>query len=335
MNTSTPAATPSSATPAPWVLPYVDQPIEFWEAIANDYPGLIREVYFPMPGGSIGSGEPPQPDAHLRDLLRKAPLPCSVLLNALTLPRPVEQIEPAVVEALKRLIGDYGLAGATVTNLNLARRVRAAFPNLPLTASCLMQISLPSQVAMLVGVIDAIVPDIRIVRDLSALQTLKQAFPGRIRLMVNEACLPGCPFRVQHFHEMGSGFAYPLSLCEELLAEQPWLRLTTGWILPQHLHLYAGTYDEVKLAGRVTLRDPDHYRLVLDSYVHGRPLAPGDIGGGPASVLDDIEISEEFFAQTLVCGHRCHACSLCRDYYAAAMDKRRRPNQNAAAAPAP
>lgn len=313
---------PRDTDNAQWVLPYIDQPPAFWHSLAAEYPGRIKEIYFPMPGGAIGSGEPLQPDTQLHALLRQAPLPCSVLLNALTLPRPVEEIAPPVIENLKRLHGEYGLAGATVTNLTLAARVREAIPDLPLAASCLMQIALPSQVAMLSGIIDTIVPDIRIVRDLPALKTLKQAFSGRIRLMVNESCLPGCPLRVQHFHEMGSGFAYPLSLCSETLDRYPWMRLTTGWILPQHLHLYAGAYDELKIAGRVTLRDPQHFRRVLNAYVHRRPLPPSDIGGGPASVLDQIEISESFFSKTLICGHNCHQCSLCRDYYETHMNAR-------------
>jgi len=302
-----------------WVIPYIDQPFAFWHSIADDYPGMIREVYFPIPDGCIGSGEPRQPDSYLLDLLWHAPLPCSVLLNPQTLPRPVEEIAPSVIESLKRLNDEYGIAGATVTNLTLARRVREEIPDLPLTASCLMQIAMPSQVAMLEGIVDTIVPDIRIVRNLPALKNLKASFSGRIRLMVNESCLPGCPFRVQHFHEMGSDVPHPLSLCIETLEKQPWMRLTSGWVLPQHLHLYDGTYDELKLAGRVTLRDPHHFRRVLNAYVHGHPLSPNDIGGGPASVLDPIEISESFFAKTLTCGHNCHACTLCRDYYAAAM----------------
>lgn len=307
---------------AQWVLPYIDQPLAFWQSVADDYPGLIREVYFPMPGNVIGSGQPPQPDAHLHRFLSHAPLPRSVLLNALTLPRPVEAIAPAVIEALKRLHGEYGLAGATVANLALAMRIREAVPEVPLTASCLMQIALPSQAAMLGGIIDTLVPDTRIVRDLPALKTLKEAFPGRIRLIVNESCLPGCPFRVQHFHEMDSGFPYPLSPCAETLRRHPWMRLTGGWILPQHLHLYDGAYDELKLSGRVTLRDPRRFRRVVDAYVRRRPLAPSDIGGGPASVLDQIEISESFFATTLTCGRNCHECSLCPDYYAAAIEGR-------------
>jgi hypothetical protein len=152
-------------------------------------------------------------------------------------------------------------------------------------------------------------------RDLDALEALRAAFPGRIRLIVNEACLPGCPYRVQHFHEMGAGFARPESLCGELLAREPWMRLTGAWVLPQHLHLFDAVADEWKLAGRVTLRDAPTYRKVLGAYIHRWPLAPHEIGGGPASPLEPIEIDESFYARTLRCGHRCHECGECRERY--------------------
>jgi hypothetical protein len=312
----------SRTSDSKWVVPYIDQPLSFWMAISDKYPGLIKEVYFSMPEGALGSGRPPQPESRLREFLRDAPLAHSVLVNPLVLPAPVEAVAPPLIESLKRLHGEYGLAGATIANLELGIRIREAIPNLPLTASCLMQISLPLQVTALEDVIDTIVPDSRIVRDLPALTSLRRAFPGRIRLIVNESCLPGCTFRVQHFYEMGSGFPYPRSLCSEILAKHPWMRLTTGWVLPQHLHLYDAVCDEYKIAGRVTLREPQDFLRVLDAYACRSPLTPGDIGGGPASVLERMEISEEFFAQTLACGHDCHHCSLCRDYYEAALGKR-------------
>jgi oxygen-independent coproporphyrinogen-3 oxidase len=86
-------------------------------------------------------------------------------------------------------------------------------------------------------------------------------------------------------------------------------------VLPQHLHLYDGVYDELKLAGRVTLRDPQKYLAVLEAYLHRTPLAPSEIGGGPASVLEPVNISEDFFAQTLQCGHQCHRCTICQEYW--------------------
>jgi hypothetical protein len=158
-------------------------------------------------------------------------------------------------------------------------------------------------------------------RNTPALQKLKQAFAGKIRLIVNEACLPACPFRLQHFCEMGSDLNYPRSLCDGLLERFPWMRLTGAWVLPQHLHFFEGLYDELKISGRVTLRDPAHYFKVLDAYFHGKPLSPDRIGGGPASPEAPLTISAEFYAQTLTCGHQCHQCSVCSAYYTMSHEK--------------
>ena len=298
----------------PWAAPYVDQPLEFWQGLARDFAGYIQEVYLPLPGLSLGSGRPPQPASHLEEFLVQAPLPHGVLVNPAVLPLPIEEAAPLVIQAMKEHTSRHACAGVTVSNLLLARRLREALPDLRITASCLMEVHLPSQALLLNGVCDALVPSNRIMRHLPALAELKDAFTGQMRLLVNEACLPGCLLRAQHFAEMNSGLANPRSLCAELLDEQPWLRLTGAWVLPQHLHLFTGLYDQLKLAGRVTLKDPARYRQVLGAYVWGRPLMPHEIGGGPASPLEPLEITEEFYAYTLRCGHACHTCDRCREY---------------------
>jgi hypothetical protein len=305
----------SPAVKAQWSVPYIDQPLSFWEQLVDDYATDLYAIYFPLPGGIIGSGRPPQPMEHVETFLRHAPVQRSVLINPIILPLPVEELAPQIIEALRRLAGENRIVGATISNLQLAARIREALPDLPLTASTLMDIAQPQQVIMLQGIFDALVPASRIVRDLPALKRLRAAFPGRIRLIVNEACLPACPFRTQHFYEMGNPLKHPHSLCDDVLQAFPWMRLTGAWVLPQHVHLYDGIYDELKLAGRVTLRDPEKYRQVLDAYIHRTPFFPNAIGGGPASVLEPIEISEEFFTQTLYCNHHCQQCSICRDYY--------------------
>ena len=136
-----------------------------------------------------------------------------------------------------------------------------------------------------------------------------------MRLLVNESCLPGCPHRVQHFYEMGYGTGLPRSLCRQDLDARPWRRLTGAWILPQHLHHYDGLADSWKLAGRVTLNDQAKYLSVLGAYVNRASLQPRDIGGGPASVLVDVEISDEWFESVLNCDRNCHQCSICQSYY--------------------
>ncbi len=300
---------------ARWVIPYVDQPPEFWEGLADEFGPHIREVYFPMPAEVIGSGRPPQPAAHLQAFLMQSRLARAVLVNPITLPRPVEEIAPAIIEALRRLVGEYGVASATVSNLLLAARIRDALPGLPLAASILMDITHPNQALMLKGICDTLVPSGRVMRDLPALRGLRAAFAGRLRLIANEGCLPGCPYRVQHFYEMGAGFPRPGSLCGELLEREPWMRLTGAWVLPQHLHLFNGVVDDWKLAGRVTLREAPTYRKVLGAYVRHSPLRPSEIGGGPALPLGPLEIDEAFYAHTLLCGRRCHECKVCWEYY--------------------
>jgi hypothetical protein len=182
-----------------------------------------------------------------------------------------------------------------------------------------MGLASPAQAWLAQDAVDAITVDNRLVRDLAGLKQMRAAFPGEIRLIVNEACLPGCLFRAQHFYEMGYGDELPQSLCQGLLEERPWLRLTGAWVLPRHLHHYDGLYDGLKLAGRVTLRDPDRYLNVLDAYVNRGPILPRDIGGGPASPLEAIDVSDEWFEFVLHCDKRCDVCSVCREQYEHAL----------------
>jgi len=310
-----PAEAARSQTPR-WVLPYIDQPISFWERLEDEFGSHIRQIYFPMPGGVAGSGRPHQPDSQLETFLRECSLPRAVLINPIVLPQPVDEIAPAVIDSLERLVGEFGVACATVSNLLLAARIRERLPDLPLTASTLLDIAHPNQVRMLNGFFDTLVPSSRIMRDLAALKELRAAFRGRICLIANEACLPGCPCRTQHFYEMNSCGARSRSLCADLLERMPWMRLTGAWVLPQHLHLFGEVCDLWKLSGRVTLQDPEDYFRVSGSYIRGRGLMPHSIGGGPASVLEPIEITEEFYSRTLYCGRRCHDCRICEEYYA-------------------
>jgi hypothetical protein len=249
------------------------------------------------------------------EFLRCCPLPKNVLVNPLTLPAAVDAVAPRVVGALRRLQDEHGVRRATVCNLLLASRLRRALPALGLTASTLMDVAEPYQLQTIEGICDTVVAPTRIMRNRPALRRLRAAWRGRIHLLVNEACLPACPYRTQHFHEMGNGFAEPKSLCQELLAAKPWLRMTSVWVLPQHLHLFDGLFDGLKLAGRATLQDPARYAAVLRAYIRRAPMTPDQIGGGPASVLKPIDISEEFYVETLECGRECHLCSKCREVY--------------------
>lgn len=302
-----------------WSIPYVDVDPTFWQEVHRRFGGVVREVYFPVPGRQFASGRGPQPEHHLKAALRNAPLARSVVVNPVVLVEPVEVFAPKVVQVLRRLQDDWGVGSVTVANLALARAIKDALPELCVSASTLMGISSPAQALVAGDCVDAITVDNRLIRSLPALKKLRAACRGELRLIVNEGCLPGCLFRTQHFYEMGYySDGYPQSLCQDLLAERPWLRLTGAWILPRHLHWYEGLYDGLKLAGRVTLRDPDRYLSVLEAYVQRAPILPRDIGGGPASPLAAIEVSDDWYEFVLHCDKRCDACTVCREQYESA-----------------
>lgn len=302
-----------------WVIPYIDQGLAFWLGIAERYGEQVHSVYFPMPEGLVASGRASQPDRFLVAFLKESPLRKTVLINPIVLDQPAEEIAPKLLNALRHLRDDYGVFYVTTANLTLARLIRKAIPEMKISASTLMGISTPAQVLMAQDWIDTLIPDTRLLRDLRGLERLRKCFAGEIRLIVNEACLPGCLHRMQHFYEMAYSEFHPQSLCRTVLTERPWLRLTGAWVLPQHLHLYEGFYDSLKIAGRVTLKDPEKYRQVLGAYVTRQPLSPRDIGGGPASPLEALEIAETWYAHTLRCSKDCTSCIICENYYTQAM----------------
>ncbi len=308
-----------------WAIPYIDQPLSFWQEIKNRFPKNISEVYLPLPDPFISSGRPLQETAFLSDFLNNSPLPLALLINPVILPEPVDRIASIVIEHLRRLRDTVNVENVTVADYTLALRIKETFPDIALTASVLMDISRPHQAMLLNDVCDTLVPASRVMRDTNGLKAICQAFNGAIRLMVNEACLPDCIFRTQHFYEMAFSDETPQSLCRELLDRKPWLRLAGAWVLPQHLHFFNDIADEFKLAGRVTLQNPEKYLRVLQAYITRSSLLPDKIGGGPASVLTPIAISEEFYRHTLTCGKQCHSCSLCSEYHTSAASDKSQP----------
>ena len=295
-----------------WSIPYIDQPLEFWESIAGEFGDAIREVYFPIPIEGVGSGRPLLPDKHLPALLQARILPMAVLVNPVVLPRRLDEIAAPIIEELARLHFGYGAKSATLTDVRLAKLVREKIPGLSLAGSCLLEAAEAAQARQMRDVFDVLVPATRTVRMPARLSEIRQAFGKPLRIMVNEGCLPMCLDRRQHFFEMAHVGGVPASLCAPRLEAKPWLRLTGAWILPQHLSKLDPVADEYKLAGRAALADPEQYARVLRAYVRRTALWPDDIGGGPASALSQIPVSRALFNRLLDCGQICDDCDVCR-----------------------
>jgi len=296
-------------------LPYIDQPIKFWQEFASQYREFIFEIYFPMGEHIVPSGRPQQPLTQLYSFLERADLSKAVLVNPIVLPKPVTRLKDEILNELLLLHQYYGVNQVTVSDLQLAEIIKKELTQYQVSASVLMRIYSPEQIPYLQNSVDSLAPDTAIVRDLQRLQALREAFPGQIKLIVNEGCLPGCPFRTQHFFEMSSDLPLPASLCQNLLRAHPWLRLKSAWILPQHLYFYDNLYDIIKLAGRVTLQNPAQYLRVFQAYLERKSLGAHEIGTGPAGLTTALPISAEFFYQTITCPKNCETCSFCREYY--------------------
>lgn len=297
-----------------WVIPYVDQPMEFWDEIKKMYGKYIKEVYTPLPSGEFQSGRPVQDQKYLKLFLKTDIFPVSTIVNPAILNDDPHKISKKIINEIKELSGNTKFTGITLSDTRLARQIKKEIKDIDITASVLMDISTPDQLSMIDDLFNTIVPSSNIVRNLNSLDRLKRSFNGKIRLMLNEACIPGCIWRTQHFYEM-SNFKEPKTLCNNFLDKNPWMRLTGAWILPQHIHLFNGLYDELKLAGRVTLKKRENYIKVLGSYIKKAPLYPHQIGGGPASPLEEIEIEENFYIKTIYCKKTCSDCSICKYYH--------------------
>lgn len=296
-------------------LPYIDQPSPFWYNLTSEFKDFVKEVYFPIREDIMPSGRPSQPNLYLYDFLEKIHLPKAVLINSMIIPQPIEKVKDLLINELFLLNQYYGIQRVTVKDLQLCELIRNELPFYKINASVLMGIQTSEQLIYLQNIADELTPDTAIIRDMLRLQQIRKLFPKTIKLIVNEGCLPHCPFRVQHFYEMGSGLTHPASLCQNLLKQYPWLRLKSAWILPQHLHFYDGLYDIIKLAGRVTLQNPEKYKKVLKAYCNQTEISANEIGTGPAGMTENLPITDEFFYQTITCDKNCCHCTFCKDYY--------------------
>ncbi len=305
-----------------FVIPYVDHPLDFWETLKTRFQPHIKEIYFPFIHEKVGTGRPALPDRHLIPFLESKILPVGLLLNPIILYKPVEEFIKTVFPALENLITKYDIKELTLSNLLLAQAVKKHFPSLTLTASTLMEICCEQQLSVIGDVFSTIVPSGKILRNINQLMILRQAFEGKIRLLVNESCLTNCIFRTQHFYEMSvPEIKFPHSLCARMLSEKPWMRLAGSWILPQHLHFFEGIFDEIKIDGRISLQQPERYFEVLKSYIDQTPLQPHQIGGGPASIYSPVNIESDFYKYTLFCRKNCDSCNVCKDYWTSKIFK--------------
>ncbi|MEW6556052.1 MAG: U32 family peptidase [Elusimicrobiota bacterium] len=104
-------------------------------------------------------------------------------------------------------------------------------------------------------------------RNIDLIKQVKEQYKLEIKILVNEGCLPYCPYRIEHFSLMG---LLPYQLKDERAAvsvlqkygfcywvhrKTPVYSLMSPFIRPEDIKLYEGIADVCKISGR-TMGDP-------------------------------------------------------------------------------
>lgn len=313
----------------------------FDEVIAK-YRNHIADIYFVAPFMPSGRGSPGDAAEQvyalrLHELLKFAmreSIRTNILFNALCVGEGYgsQAVGRAVVEMVQFYSQTYGVSSATVVSLIDGELIKKHFPNLHVHASVNMFIRNPHQAIEVRHMADAIILDRNVNRDLALIREIKAAFGKHIRLLVNEACVPECMNRVQHFNRISHQAEEPQPFhlpCVQRYHNDPAVLFKSPIIRPEDLHHYEGLADSIKVATRAS--STEKVELILKAYTTGRfdgnlfdivesggldsylvqcrEMHKADTIGEPC--LDNTAVPKDFFETVTHCDRFCQKCNYC------------------------
>ena len=158
---------------------------------------------------------------------------------------------------------DIGVDGVTVSIPYLIEIIKKQFPQLKVKASIIAQIDSVSKAKYYESMgADEIVLHYMINRDFKLLEQFRKSMNCKLSLLVNDACLYNCPYRIYHYNMCGhasqsthpsKGFYvdYCSLKCTLERLRNPALLLSSRWIRPEDLKIYEELgYDAFKISGR-------------------------------------------------------------------------------------
>ena len=201
----------------------------------------------------------------------------------------------------------------TLTDLNLATLVRKHLPELQISASTTALINSAVKATLwreLCGV-DDICPDRDVNKRPAVLRAIRRAAPeARIRLLVNDHCLPDCALRMQCMnsiaHNSPTWAENFLRWCLTVKHDQPWVIYSNSMLVPANLGFYEsrGLVDLVKIQGRQA--SADYIVALVEHYLgDARTYDPFDVA--TEGVLEE---PEGVFETVSRCARNCHECNI-------------------------
>lgn len=311
--------------------------------LLKKYKHYIKEIYFPVNPQIIGSGRGGANhqyyDEFIKALIVRA-REYNIKSNMIINPIGMSEIfadqnqYTKILNYIDFLANVFSLDYITVTNPILAKSIREIASSVKVVASVNMFINSFEGIkkAMQLGIQEFYI-DRESNWDIEFIKSVKENFKNiKMRVMLNEGCIPNCVFRVSHFdcvglmqseekfHEfrryedkhrtMGCYASYMNDLS---------LILKTTMIRPEELKYYTPYVETFKVAGRTTPTNINEMRIKA----YGEGTYKGDFGllidnGIVKKALDvkEVFIFNESFPQDYIerkfnCRKMCTTCGYC------------------------
>jgi collagenase-like PrtC family protease len=294
----------------------------------------IREVYLAAPEDIIGSGRVGKViglEGFLATLQRihAAGVETDMTMNSTC--EGSDWYESATIarqlDFIRHAHEDHAVRAVTLANPFFIEKVRAACPDIEISASVLADIDCFSRAETFAQAgANVLTVDVSINRDLKLLAQIVRKLKVELKLMVNEGCLNKCPYRKFHMNyishrsketrDEGTGFSFA---CGDLTKNDPGQIFKSNWIRPEDLRRYADITRFFKIVGRDMLKSKV-LRCVgayMDESYEGNLLDLlcsniGCYGIEYSAHIDNKALDKtSFFKRTSTCNRHCHTCDYC------------------------
>jgi len=324
-----------------------------WIGVISRYRESILEVYFSMPGDmsgripvgmTFGKKEPNElMKTFWNDLDRLKALDVKGVLlfnsacyGADTLSR---QLLKHVAECIESVREHIDLWAITTLHPGIAEFIKSHYPELKIRSSVTMQIGTIQQMEAVSEQFDGFYLYRDYNRDLEHIKKVRawcDANGKTLHILANSGCLYQCPFHIIHMGQTAhSGEmahvpsiyenSRPSPCCDVFMdAEKMPMLLQNTWIRPEDLPKVSGYFETVKLASRISPEINNIIRAYCEGEWRGNLLPIFEMDFSILPFVPQImneKFPDDWFEQTMHCGHHCESCGYCRKVLARVSEK--------------
>lgn len=298
-------------------IPYNNDPF-LLDKLINEFPDCktqCREIYFAIPNKFAGTGRViNQGDNYEHDiihLLKKVHdhnIESNLLINSGCFGLHMANLEFAhdIIHYIHYLKESTGLDIVTVSDYCLAMEIKRAFPEVKLECSSIAYVDSVEKAKYWeeLGCDILVIPPV-LNKNLRVISQIHEYLPDvRLKLVINQTCLHGCPMWHSHHNLRGHGNEGELYsvVCQKLFEEKPWLLYSSSFIPPKYMDYYDEFIDIYKLVDR--RHTTTEILQSFGAYSENRNYK---------EKIDELNksIPEEVFAKVVHCNKNCSNCGFC------------------------